>query len=148
MRLFTQYDTWADSRWRYIGSVYDAFRAEPRPQAPKRLRNIVVTLGTMRDYKFERLLERLVELIPSDARVVWQTGCTPGAQLGIDARPWIPSDELASELREADLVIGHAGAGTALDALSAGHVPVLVPRRHARGENVDDHQLEVAARST
>ena len=50
----------------------------------------------------------------------------------------------------ADVVIAHAGCGSLLSALAAGRCPVLVPRRTAHGENVDEHQggfaLEVERR--
>ena len=42
-------------------------------------------------------------------------------------------------------MIGHAGTGTALAALSAGKVPVLAPRSIAHGEHIDAHQDDLAA---
>jgi UDP-N-acetylglucosamine--N-acetylmuramyl-(pentapeptide) pyrophosphoryl-undecaprenol N-acetylglucosamine transferase len=65
--------------------------------------------------------------------------------LDIPARFSVPGDELDRAMREADVVVAHAGAGSALSALEAGHAPVLVARRKAYGENVDDHQILVAA---
>ena len=47
-------------------------------------------------------------------------------------------------MASADVIVGHAGCGTTLDALAAGRVPVLVPRRAARGEHADDHQAQLA----
>ncbi len=47
-------------------------------------------------------------------------------------------------MREADVVVAHAGVGTALAALEVGKCPVLVPRRLAHGEHVDDHQTQIA----
>ncbi len=54
-------------------------------------------------------------------------------------------DDLGAAMREADLVVAHAGVGTALQAMGAGHCPVLVPRRADLGEHVDNHQFQVAA---
>jgi UDP-N-acetylglucosamine transferase subunit ALG13 len=65
--------------------------------------------------------------------------------LGIDASPYLLPGELSSAMAAADLVIAHAGVGSALAAMQAGHCPVLIPRRRARGEHVDDHQLQLAA---
>ena len=48
-------------------------------------------------------------------------------------------------MRDADLVIAHAGIGSSLAAIEAGHAPVVVPRRGHRGEHVDDHQRLIAA---
>ena len=41
-------------------------------------------------------------------------------------------------------MIAHAGVGSALGALEEGRSPVLVPRRAAHGEHVDDHQEQIA----
>jgi UDP-N-acetylglucosamine transferase subunit ALG13 len=47
-------------------------------------------------------------------------------------------------MRSADVVVAHAGVGTAITALSAGKCPVLLPRRKRHGEHVDDHQVDIA----
>jgi UDP-N-acetylglucosamine transferase subunit ALG13 len=54
--------------------------------------------------------------------------------------------ELAALMDEAAVVVSHAGVGSILCALRAGHVPVVVPRLARHGETVDDHQLELARR--
>jgi UDP-N-acetylglucosamine transferase subunit ALG13 len=41
--------------------------------------------------------------------------------------------------------VTHAGVGSILSARRAGHVPLVVPRRRALGEHVDDHQVRFAA---
>lgn len=51
--------------------------------------------------------------------------------------------DLLAALRGAAIVITHAGA-TAMEARSAGHVPIIVPRRPELGEHVDGHQLRFA----
>jgi UDP-N-acetylglucosamine transferase subunit ALG13 len=56
----------------------------------------------------------------------------------------MPAAEFEAALAEADLVIAHSGVGSALSALEAGRSPILVPRRVARSEHVDDHQVQVA----
>ena len=40
------------------------------------LRKVVVTLGTYRDFGFPLLIERLLEMLPPEAEVLWQTGET------------------------------------------------------------------------
>jgi UDP-N-acetylglucosamine transferase subunit ALG13 len=76
---------------------------------------------------------------------MWQTGSTDvGGLRRVQGRPQIPAAELAMAIREADVVITHAGAGSALTALEMGRLPVLVPREAAYGEHVDDHQQQVA----
>jgi UDP-N-acetylglucosamine--N-acetylmuramyl-(pentapeptide) pyrophosphoryl-undecaprenol N-acetylglucosamine transferase len=142
--LYTQYPHWAGARWNYRGSVFDSFEAEdPREGDPEILGRVVVTLGTFRGYGFVRLVRRLVELLPPDAEVLWQTGDTDTSALGIDGHHAIPERELTEAMQDADVVVAHAGVGTALAALEVGKCPVLVPRRFAHGEHVDDHQTQI-----
>lgn len=59
--------------------------------------------------------------------------------------PVVDRAELLARMREADVVVTHAGSGTVRDALVLGHRPVVVPRRAKLGEHVNDHQLELVA---
>jgi UDP-N-acetylglucosamine--N-acetylmuramyl-(pentapeptide) pyrophosphoryl-undecaprenol N-acetylglucosamine transferase len=143
--LYTQYPGWAGDRWKYRGSVFDSFAAADRSEkAPEGLARVVVTLGTYRGYGFARLVRRLLELLPADAEVLWQTGDTDTSDLGINGHDAIPERDLIQAMREADVVVAHAGVGTALAALEVGKCPVLVPRRLAHAEHVDDHQTQIA----
>jgi len=118
------------------------------------VRRGVVTLGTAQEFPFRRLLETLAPVLgPGGAleatagepvQTLWQTGGTPVDGLGIRARAWLAADELARSLAEADVVVTHAGVGSALAALLAGRCPVLVPREVGRGEVGDDHQQQLA----
>ena len=65
--------------------------------------------------------------------MLWQTGDTDTSALGIDGYHAIPERELTQAMQEADVVVAHAGVGTALAALEVGKCPVLVPRRLAHG---------------
>ena len=130
-------------RWRDAGSVHDEF--EPGTARPiTRLSRVVVSLGTIRPYGFRRLLEQLVRILPSDAHVLWQTGATDTSGLSIEARETVPGPELEAAIGQADVVVAHAGTGTALTAFELGRCPVLVPRRAAADEHVDDHQAVTA----
>ena len=129
-------------RFRTTGGVYDRFAVEPVDQPPD-IRRVVVTVGTT-DRDFRRLIERLVAVLPAGAEVLWQTGASDVAGLGIEARALVPEAELVAAAEAADVVISHAGSGSLALALRAGKVPVFVPRRAAFGEQIDDHQLELA----
>jgi UDP-N-acetylglucosamine transferase subunit ALG13 len=85
-----------------------------------------------------------VPIVPANAEVLWQTGGTDVSGLGIRVRPKVPAAEMAQAIRDADVVVAHAGTGIALMALENGRCPVLVPRRRLHGEHVDDHQLTIA----
>ncbi len=143
VRLFTQYEHWSDRKWQYAGSVFDGFEAAPGAGS-KEVQRIVVTLGTI-DFGFSRLLRRLIDIIPAGVSVTWQVGGTDARRLPIDGIVSLPGKELEEEMRRADVVVAHAGIGSALGALDAGRCPVLVPREHAHGEHIDDHQRQIAA---
>ncbi len=143
VELCTQHPGYG-ARWRRVGSVHDGF--EPGPRRPRRsVRRVVVTLGTIANYGFARLVRRLVEVLPEDVEVLWQTGATDVRGLGIRGAERIPVPQMMAAMRDADVVVAHAGTGSALSAFEAGVRPVLVPRRRVHGEHVDDHQVATAA---
>ncbi|HLL68795.1 MAG TPA: glycosyltransferase [Micromonosporaceae bacterium] len=141
--LYTQHRSWADGRWQYGGSIFDAFLAERRPH-PRPVRRVVVTLGIQPKYAFPRLLNRLVAIIPPSAQVLWQVGDTQIDPMPPGARRMVPLAELHEAMREADVVITHAGVGSALGSMRAGHRPICVPRLRSYREQVDDHQVDLA----
>lgn len=138
---YSQYRGWKRPSWSYRGSVFDSF--VPAGRRPARLERVVVTVGSS-PYSFRRALEAAQSALPPEAEVLWQTGETDVSGMGIDARPYLPADELSRAMADADLVIAHAGVGAALTAMRQGHCPVLIPRRRRHGEHVDDHQLQIA----
>lgn len=144
VNLYTQYPGWADGKWKFRGAVFDSFVPAETSATPAGIERVVVSLGTFRAYGFERLVHRLLEILPPSADVLWQTGDTDVSGLGIAGHHAIPERELTQAIREADVLVAHAGVGTALAALEVGKCPILVPRRFAKGEHVDDHQIQIA----
>ncbi|QKJ20287.1 glycosyltransferase [Microbacterium hominis] len=144
---YVQYPHAVNDKWRYALSVFDGFRVEP-VEDPAPISRAVVTVGGNGDYGFRRLIDgarRALDAVPGDVETLWQVGSTDVSDLPIDAVDSLPSARLNAALREADVVIGHAGTGTALAALAAGKVPVLSPRSVSFGEHVDGHQHDLAA---
>jgi len=142
---YAQYETWAGGRWNFRGSVFDSFAGTDSPgDPPPRIRKIVVTLGTYKGTPYHRIVRRLLRILPPDAEVLWQTGATDVSSLGIDGVYAMPERELSEAMRDADVVVTHAGVGTALAAFEVGKCPVLAPRLREYGEVVDDHQLQIA----
>lgn len=143
-KLFAQGDGWGDPRWTPVPSVFDSFESDrvtdsgPAPQ----IRRAVVTLGSEL-WPFDRAVQRVLALLPG-VDITWQTGVTDYRHMGQQLRQWLPAEELRARIRDADVVIMHAGVGSALVALDEGKVPVILPRRSSRREMVDDHQVEVA----
>jgi UDP-N-acetylglucosamine--N-acetylmuramyl-(pentapeptide) pyrophosphoryl-undecaprenol N-acetylglucosamine transferase len=143
IKLFTQYDRWANRRWQYHSSVFDGFRAVPLDLVPEPKR-LVVTLGLHKGFGFRRAVERLVRIIPPGTEVLWQTGDTDTSGLGIVSHSNLPTPELTRAMAEADAVITHAGIGTIVSTFQSGKRPVIIPRRKEFREHVDDHQLLIA----
>jgi len=105
---------------------------------------IFVTAGTLH-FPFERLLGALRDLPDNEELVVQSRAAGP---LPAHARHVedLPFDELAGLIRDARVVVCHAGVGSILTALENGKRPVTMPRLARYGEAVDDHQLPFARR--
>jgi UDP-N-acetylglucosamine transferase subunit ALG13 len=154
VKTYSQYRHWSGPHWHYGGSGFDAFEPVPgRDSFGDRIR-VVVTVGTAVEFPFRRLIAALAPLLapggdleratgrPVD--VLWQTGCTPVDDLPLTATPFLPAARLAAALDEADIVVSHAGTGSALANLAAGRFAVVASRIAAFGEAGDDHQRELA----
>lgn len=139
---YTQYPVWQNDRWKYRGSIFDAFRPTDA-RGRRRIARVVVSVGTQEGYSFHRLYRALAPLLDG-CDVLWQTGTEDVSEFGIPGRTMVPHAELAQAIAEADVVIAHAGTGTAITALENGKVPVLVPRLAKFHEHVDDHQVQIA----
>lgn len=105
---------------------------------------ILVTVGSS-SFPFDRLLGA-VDLLRRDEELVVQHGASALRPSGARCLPFVPLDELGALVREARVVITHAGVGSILLALANGKKPLVVPRLSTFGEAVDDHQLECARR--
>jgi UDP-N-acetylglucosamine transferase subunit ALG13 len=105
---------------------------------------IFVTIGTY-EAPFDRLLGALVPLADTEELVI-QCGHSKLGPVGARWIDFLPFDELAALVKEARVVVTHAGVGSVLVALTAGKRPIVVPRRARYGETVDDHQVTFARR--
>lgn len=107
---------------------------------------IFVAVGTQAP--FDRLIEAMDRWasVHSERRVLAQVGNSRAATRAIDTRRWMGTREFEDAMRNAELVITHAGMGTILNALRL-EVPLLIMPRQARlGEHRDDHQQSTARR--
>lgn len=137
---YGQYD-WGRQHWAYRGSVFDGFAPSSLPHGP--VRRIVVTVG-VNGYGFGRLIDAVRRVAPEGAEILWQTGSTDLTDRDIAAVPVMATEDLLGAMRRADVVISHAGVGSAILAMQAGKCPILVPRERAHREHVDDHQRQIA----
>jgi UDP-N-acetylglucosamine transferase subunit ALG13 len=108
---------------------------------------IFVTIGSSeKGLDFTRLVEAM-------DRIAGRLGVDCLIQRGaIDYEPkharhvrFVRFDEAQRLFRDADLVVGHCGAGTVLNAILFRKPLLLVPRRRDAGElDTDDHQMQLA----
>jgi UDP-N-acetylglucosamine transferase subunit ALG13 len=96
---------------------------------------------------FKRLIDEVERLaacgvLPTPVYV--QHGHTPFGSNHCIGQAFLNNAEFESRVAEASVIIVHAGAGTILQVVHAGKVPIVMPRRSAEGEHVDDHQHELA----
>jgi UDP-N-acetylglucosamine transferase subunit ALG13 len=110
---------------------------------------ILITIGTI-VYPFDRSitwLQTLIEQKIINEPVLLQHGDTSIEGLDqtlVHATPWLNRDEMNGAVREASLVISHAGQGSTRMLADMGARFVLLPRLKCYGEHVDDHQLYFA----
>lgn len=95
---------------------------------------------------FTRLLEAVGQIAPYLPQPVFvQYGA--GSMLacpGCAGLAYLDMAAFEQHVRDAELLILHAGAGSVIHAVRAGKIPVIMPRRADLGEHVDDHQMEFA----
>ena len=108
---------------------------------------IFVTVGNAHDASM-RLLNGVEALAASGffagEHVIAQGGHNPDFRpVHCENRPFLGMDEFNQIIREARIVICHAGAGTLSSVLRTGKTPVVVPRRLKYNEHIDDHQTEL-----
>ncbi|MFT3886594.1 MAG: glycosyltransferase [Arachnia sp.] len=142
--LYTQHAQWANRRWQACENILSDVHSEPAdPQAtPQRL---FVTLGTIRGYRFDSIIDSVLASGYANENTVWQLGDTDRADdLPGTVHDYLTPSSFVAAATEADVVVTHAGVGTLLELLSMGIYPVLAIRRAARNEHVDDHQTEIA----
>lgn len=105
---------------------------------------IFVTVGTY-EVPFDRLLGAVANL-PGNEQLVVQHGPSLIRPEAAVCDAYLPFDDVMTRMREARVVITHAGVGSVMASLAVGKRPIVVPRRSTFGEIVDDHQVVFARR--
>ncbi len=105
---------------------------------------IFVTVGT-HEQPFDRLVRAIDGLVADGTiaePVFMQAGyCTYEPEHSEWAR-FVPAPDMRERMEEADVVVTHGGPSSFVEAMAAGKVPVVVPRRAEFGEHVNDHQAD------
>lgn len=142
--LYTQHKMWANKKWNHMESVLAQYstleHTEPRGSTP----NLFITLGTIRPYRFDALVDAVLATGLAGPGTVWQLGVTDRQDLPGKVHDQMEADEFVSAAKDADVVITHAGVGTVIQLLELGKCPVVVPREKERGEHVDNHQFQIS----
>jgi UDP-N-acetylglucosamine--N-acetylmuramyl-(pentapeptide) pyrophosphoryl-undecaprenol N-acetylglucosamine transferase len=143
--LQCQHSSWAGGRWEAVPSVLEEYERLARPTEESRPPRLFVTLGTIKPYRFDSLVDAVLATGLANEETVWQLGVTTRAGLPGTAHDQMSSSAFEQTASEADVVITHAGVGSILGLLDKGIYPVVVPRAASRREHVDDHQAQAAA---
>ena len=106
---------------------------------------IFVTVGTQ--LPFDRLITAVDEWVGRAEpvnHVFAQIGPTELRPRHVEWQAFIGPHECRRRMREADVIVAHAGKGTIHSALALGKPLVVMPRRAALGEHRNEHQLATA----
>jgi UDP-N-acetylglucosamine transferase subunit ALG13 len=105
---------------------------------------IVVTTGT-NEWAFDRLV-RAAAAIDGDEPLFVQYGASREPHGRGEWVDFTSFDELEACMRQARVVVSHAGVGSIMLARRCGHRPIVLPRLGRLGEAVDDHQVDMGRR--
>jgi UDP-N-acetylglucosamine transferase subunit ALG13 len=101
---------------------------------------IFATCGSSH-FGFDRMMDALAALPAGELEVQHGPSKPPPGVLGV---AFLPFDDLMARIQAAEIVVSHAGVGSILCAIRAGHTPLIFPRLKRFRETVDDHQEELA----
>jgi len=107
---------------------------------------IFVITGT-EVYQFDRLIRQIDQLkkehILNDDIYIQLGSCTYAPEY-CRWDKWLSFDKMCDNIKNASMVIAHAGAGTTLLCLELGKTPIIVTRQKRHKEHLDDHQIPFA----
>jgi UDP-N-acetylglucosamine transferase subunit ALG13 len=106
---------------------------------------IFVSVGT-NEARFDRLLRAVAELELDEPLLIQHGHSVRLERAHAELVDFLPFEGMVDAIRSARVVVTHAGVGSVMVALANGKRPVVVPRRKAFAEAVDDHQLQLGRR--
>ena len=101
---------------------------------------IFATCGSSH-FRFDRMMKALATLPIADLHIQHGPAEPPACAR---AYRYLSFESIVERIEAADVVVSHAGVGSILCAIRAGHTPVIFPRLRRYSETVDDHQAELA----
>jgi UDP-N-acetylglucosamine transferase subunit ALG13 len=106
---------------------------------------IFVSVGT-NEARFDRLLHTVAALALEEEMLIQHGHSVRIERPHAELVDFLPFEGMVDAIRAARVVVTHAGVGSVMVALANGKCPVVVPRRKAFAEAVDDHQLQLGRR--
>jgi len=104
---------------------------------------IFVTIGTV--FPFDRLVEAMdAYAADSGAECVAQIGDGTYRPGNMTWHESLPGNAYKQTVAKADVIVSHAGMGSAITALQAATPIVMLPRKLDLGEHNTDHQMATA----
>lgn len=103
---------------------------------------IFVTVGTQK-FQLNRLLE-LLDREKIEEEIYAQIGYSTYKPKNYKYKKFLNQEEFEKCIKEASLVLTHAGVGSILTAMNYDKPILVFPRLKKYGEHVDDHQLQIA----
>ncbi|MCC5787804.1 MAG: hypothetical protein JJU33_14010 [Phycisphaerales bacterium] len=106
---------------------------------------LFLTVGTQ--LSFERLtggVDRWAGACDVRPQVSAQAGPDEHRYEHLEVEPFVSPSRFNELFEQADAVVGHAGMGTILTAMTRGKPLLIMPRKASLGEQRNDHQLATA----
>lgn len=102
---------------------------------------IFVTLGTQ-DKEFKRLLDA-VEKINTKEKIIAQIGQTKYSSKKMEIHKYLTSKEFDKYIKEARVIITHAGVGNIIEGLKYNKKMIVAARKKEYKEHVNNHQEQI-----
>ncbi len=102
---------------------------------------IFVTLGTQ-DKQFKRLLDA-VEKLDTGEKIIAQVGTTTFQSDKMEIHKFLSLEEFNKYMKDARVVITHAGVGTIIQGLKMHKKMIVAARKKEYKEHVNDHQEQI-----
>lgn len=106
---------------------------------------IFVPLGTqaMDFTRCLKMLDELIEYYKIDEEVIVQLGGASYKSKNFEVLPFVPEEQFKQNIKDARVVISHAGSGALFNAIKNGKKLIAVARLKKYHEMVNDHQMEL-----
>ena len=142
--LYTESNDISFSKWKRIDSLFAEYSFIPNIPIQNRRLKLFVTMGTVHQFKFQRMIDLVNSVLEDGDVVTWQIGNLKTESMKGKFHMEMSDADFTNSIKSADAVISHAGVGSILKILDSGKIPILIPRLSKHGEHIDDHQFEIS----